>query len=211
MKKEETKALLSILNSIQNRYRFVKILVNPLDRANCNGNICFEFIWKNRTLLGEKYEKRGAMCTSIDAVIYAESSNGERILMPIEWKYVETYEHKRAFQTSIDRYKSRLDKGSNIKEWIEAYEYDPLYELVRQTMLVENIIKCNDVMLPVDDYLHINVIPEGNVELRSEISLYFGGLKDMGKFILIDPREMLQSVKDTHSDLYNYLEARYWK
>ena len=71
------------------------------------------------------------MCTSIDAVVYAETEEHSRILIPIEWKYVETYEHKRAVQSSIDRYTSRLDNSSNIKEWKEEYEYDPIYELVR--------------------------------------------------------------------------------
>ena len=106
MKEEETPALLLVLNSIQHKYHFTRIIPNPLDRTDCNGNVCFEFVWKNRSLLGERTEKRGAMCTSIDAVIYAETANHKRVLIPIEWKYVETYEHKRAPQVSIDRYPS---------------------------------------------------------------------------------------------------------
>ena len=211
MKKDASATLISILNSIQSKLCFKRILANPLDQPHCNGNICFEFVWKNRTLIGEKYEKRGAMCTSIDAVIYAETTDSKRVLIPIEWKYVESYEHKRAVQSSIDRYKLRLDNSSNIKEWNEAYEYDPLYELVRQTMLVEKIIKSNDATFPVDDYLHINVIPKGNVELRNEICLYPEGLKDRSKFIVLEPRQLMQPIKDTHQDLYYYLEERYWK
>lgn len=64
----------------------------------------------------------------------------KRVLIPIEWKYVETYEHKRAPQVSIDRYPSRINNNSNIHAWNEAYEYDHLNELLRQTLLVENII-----------------------------------------------------------------------
>ena len=211
IKGEETSALLLILNSIQHKYHFTKILPNPLDKNDCNGNVCFEFVWKNRSLLGERTEKRGAMCTSIDAVIYAETSDSKRILIPIEWKYVETYEHKRAPQVSIDRYPSRIHNNSNIQAWIEAYEYDPLYELVRQTLLVENIIWNCDTVLPVDDYLHLNVIPNGNRELRKDISTYSQGLKDVSKFVVVDPKELLSPIKDTHSDLYNYLDARYWQ
>ncbi len=211
MKLEETGSLLLMLNSIQDKFWFERIIVNPLDKPGCNGNICFEFVWKNRTLLGEKTEKRGAMCTSIDAVIYAETSDGKRILVPIEWKYVETYNHRRAVQSSINRYTSRLDSSSNIREWKEEYEYDPLYELVRQTMLVEHIIKDRDTRLPVDDYLHINVIPEGNVTLRSEISLYPEGLKDRSKYIIMDPKSLMQPVRDSHQNLYDYLEVRYWR
>ena len=211
MKEEETPALLLVLNSIQHKYHFTRIIPNPLDRTDCNGNVCFEFVWKNRSLLGERTEKRGAMCTSIDAVIYAETANHKRVLIPIEWKYVETYEHKRAPQVSIDRYPSRIHSNSNIPIWKEAYEYDPLYELVRQTLLVENIIWSSDTVLPVDDYLHINVIPNGNSELRKNISSYAQGLKDASKFIVIDPKQLMCPIKDTHSDLYNYLDARYWQ
>ena len=210
MKGEETSALLLVLNSIQHKYQFTRIIPNPLDKTDCNGNVCFEFVWKNRSLLGERTEKRGAMCTSIDAVIYAETTDCKRVLIPIEWKYVETYEHKRAPQVSIDRYPSRIHSNSNIPIWKEAYEYDPLYELVRQTLLVENIIWSSDTVLPVDDYLHINVIPNGNSELRKDISSYAQGLKDVSKFIVIDPKELMFPIKDTHSDLYNYLDARYW-
>ena len=78
-------------------------------------------------------------------------------------------------------------------------------------MLVEQIIKNNDSDLPVDDYLHINVIPEENVELRSEVSLFPEGLKDEGKFIVLEPRKLMQPIKNTHHDLYNYLESRYWQ
>ena len=211
MKPNESTSLLLMLNSIQKRYNFNKILTNPLDNNQSNGNLCFEFIWKNRTLIGERYEKRGAMCTSIDAIVYAETDEHKRILIPIEWKYTETYKHCRASQSSIDRYTSRLDDNSNIIEWKKEYEYNPLYELVRQTMLVEGIIKNKDAKLPVDDYLHINVIPEGNVELRSEISLYPEGLKDKNKFIIVDPRKLMEPIKDTHTGLYNYLETRYWQ
>ena len=210
MKPDESASLLLMLNSVQKRFRFINILTNPLDNTDCNGNICFEFIWKNRTLLGERAEKRGAMCTSIDAVVYAETDTHRRILIPIEWKYVETYEHKRAVQSSIDRYSSRLDKGSNIKEWKKEYEYDPLYELVRQTLLVEKIIEDKDSAFPVDDYLHINVIPEGNVELRSEVIRFSDGLKDKGKFIIAEPSRLMLPIKETHQKLYQYLEARYW-
>ena len=180
MKEEETPALLLVLNSIQHKYQFTRIIPNPLDKTDCNGNVCFEFVWKNRSLLGERTEKRGAMCTSIDAVIYAETTDCKRVLIPIEWKYVETYEHKRAPQVSIDRYPSRIHSNSNI-------------------------------LLPVDDYLHINVIPNGNSELRKNISSYAQGLKDASKFIVIDPKQLMCPIKDTHSDLYNYLDARYWQ
>ena len=158
-----------------------------------------------------KGQKSGEPCVPPLMPSYAETVDRKRVLIPIEWKYVETYEHKRAPQVSIERYPSRIHCNSNISAWNETYEYDPLYELVRQTLLVENIIWCNDTALPADDYLHINVIPNGNEELREEISTYAQGLKDASKFIVIDPKQLMCPIKDTHSDLYNYLDARYWQ
>ena len=210
MKHDESVYLLSILNSIQHKYTFERILPNPLDNEMFNGNICFEFVWKNRSLLGENAETRGARCTSIDAVIYAETTDHKRILIPIEWKYVETYKHRRAPQKSIDRYPSRINSNSNIPEWKEEYEYDPLYELARQTLLVENIIFNKDSSLPVDDYIHIIVIPEGNIELRLEVDQYARSLKNPSKFVIIAPKQMMNPIRRSHRDLYEYLDTRYW-
>ena len=58
---------------------------------------------------------------------------------------------------------------------------------------------------------NINVIPEGNIELRSDIGHYSEGLKDNGKFVLVSPKQLMQPIKETHQDLYNYLETRYWQ
>ena len=36
-------------------------------------------------------------------------------------------------------------------------------------------------------------------------------LKDNGKFALVSPKQLMQPIKETHQDLYNYLETRYWQ
>ena len=37
------------------------------------------------------------------------------------------------------------------------------------------------------------------------------GLKDNGKFVLVSPKQLMQPLNETHQDLYNYLETRYWQ
>ena len=55
----------------------------------------FEFALDNEKLLGETDEgaKRGAMCTSIDAMIRAQKDD-KIWFIPIEWKYTETYKRE---------------------------------------------------------------------------------------------------------------------
>ena len=50
-----------------------------------------------------------------------------------------------------------------------------------------------------------------NKELLKDISTYAQGLKDVSKFIVVDPKELMSPIKATHSDLYNYLDERYWQ
>ena len=60
-----------------------KILQSPIDKG---GYIAFEFVYKNKSLLKdnsgkyhEEYETRGANCTSIDALVYVQLVNGNKI------------------------------------------------------------------------------------------------------------------------------------
>ena len=80
-----------------------------------------------------------------------------------------------------------------------------------QTLLVEGIIKSCDKVLRVDDYLHLNVIPAGNKELRSDVCTFSDGLIDSSKYLIISPEKLMEPVKNTHRDLCEYLAARYWK
>ena len=56
------------------------------------GYISFEFSYENAKLLNEDDgdAQRGKFCTSIDAFIIAQR-RGEKLLIPIEWKYTESY------------------------------------------------------------------------------------------------------------------------
>ncbi|MBO4739045.1 MAG: hypothetical protein J5606_05735 [Bacteroidales bacterium] len=188
-----------------------QVLVAPLDKDG--GYITFEFVCKNKKLLGEKHETRGANCTSVDALVYVQTTDGRKLLIPIEWKYTETYYGKEAEESSLERYPKLIDEKSNLKCWNDLYKSDPYYELMRQTLLVEQIIRHKDCGIEADDYIHIMIIPNEHMELKSAIEdNYIPTLKDKSKFKIIDPEELLSPLKENekYKDLITYLQTRYW-
>ena len=184
----------------------------PLDKDG--GFISFEFVCKNKSLLDEKYETRGANCTSIDALVYIHTTDGRKLLIPIDWKYTETYQGKEANEDSLKRYPKLIDSASNLQKWDDLYNADPYYELMRQTLLMEQIIKKKDINgIKAVDFRHIMVIPNAHTELKNAIEeKYIPTLKDKSKFKIIDPQELLEPLKnnDNYKDLITYLETRYW-
>lgn len=196
-----------------------KILQSPIDKG---GYIAFEFVYKNKSLLKdnsgkyhEEYETRGANCTSIDALVYVQLVNGNKILIPIEWKYTETYNGEEACDKSWQRYPDLIRlENSNLKDVYDLYKADPYYELMRQTLLMEQIIQHKDCGIEADDYFHIMVIPNEHTELKSAIvNNYIPTLKDITKFRIIDPQALLSPIPadGDYKDLISYLQTRYWK
>lgn len=185
----------------------------PID--NDGSFISFEFVCKNKTLLDEDYETRGANCTSVDALVYVQTIDNQNILIPIEWKYTETYHGKEANEDSLNRYPKLIDSASNLQKWDELYNADPYYELMRQTLLMEQIIKKKDINgIKAVDFRHIMVIPNAHTELKNAIEeKYIPTLKDKSKFRIIDPQELLSPLcgNENYKDLITYLETRYWK
>ncbi len=188
-----------------------QILKSPIDK---NGYITFEFVYKNKTLLGEKNETRGAKCTSVDAFVYALLKDNRIVFIPIEWKYTETYSGIEAKKESLERYPQRILPNSNLVGWNDLYKADPYYELMRQTILVEQIIANQDkVDIKADDYVHIVIIPNEHTELRNAITeKYIPTLKNKSKFKIIDPQDFLSPLKDDkeYEGLFDYLSKRYW-
>jgi len=188
-----------------------KILPSPLDKDG--SFITFEFVFENKSLLGEDYNTRGAYCTSVDALIYTLTNN-KKVLVPIEWKYTETYFGKEATEKSLKRYPKLINSTSNLKKWIDLYKADPYYELMRQTLLMEQIINNKKTSgIEADDYCHIMVVPNAHTELRKAIEdKYIPTLKDKSKFHIIDPQSLLSPLEGNskYKDLLNYLQTRYW-
>ena len=187
--------------------------------------ITFEFSCENQNLLHESGDKRGKKCTSVDALVYAKDKNKGDVLIPIEWKYTESYAKtpdKRAKEKSVKRYVRLANlKSSNLKEWILDYEWDPLYEFARQELLMERIIAKKPLCgfgykkkpLEVKDFIHIIVRPNDNAEIIKDIATFRKTIVDESKFIEIDPEALLAPLKnfDEYKDLITYLQTRYWK
>lgn len=190
--------------------KIAKVLPSPLDN---DGFITFEFVFKNKSLLDETHEIRGTKCTSIDAFVYAELENGKKLLVPIEWKFTETYCGEETREESFGRY-SKRHEGSNCQKWTPLYRADPFYELMRQTLLVENIIKTKGCGIEADDYAHIVVCPGGNKELLTDIHKFSETLSTKGqvRFHMIDPQDLLAPIHGNkkYSKLIDYLQKRYW-
>ena len=193
------------------------------------GYIAFEFVYENEKLLGENDfgAKRGSMCTSIDAVIIA-LKKGKKILIPLEWKYTETYlecENKstepRKGKVRQNRYNHLIVRSNQLKTPVDfedsIYYYEPFYEFMRQTLLVEQMI----VQGIADDYLHIVVIPDENTDLLDNNytfstddlqTIWRKNITDQEKFKIVDSKQILQAIEHlpNYIELANYIKQRYF-
>ncbi len=171
-----------------------------------DGYIAFEYTNNNISYLKESCETRGTKCTSID--VFVKINN---IGIGIEWKYTETdYDIAKAQaywkQQYIDRYKPLL-KNSNIIENDVLISCQMYYELMRQTLLLEQMTVHNDIV----DYKNIVVCPKNNKELFECCQNWKVNLKNKEKFEVIDPKDLLKNLDDIkYKDLKYYLETRYW-
>lgn len=222
-------AVLSIIQKICPNVQ--RVLPSPIDdhefysyksKKKIKSYISFEFTYNNGDLLKERTCKRGKDCTSIDAFVYAEDINKNKILIPIEWKYTESYEkkdkNKADLATVEDRYTtSAKNENSNLGDWPDKFNWDPLYEFARQTLLMEQIKAKPEIngFDKVNDYIHVIVRPEGNKEIIDDIKQFKNLIKPEGKkrIIEIDPQELLSPLRgnEKYKDLITYLETRYWK
>lgn len=187
-----------------------------------DGLIAFEFTFKNKELLGEDDAgaQRGAFCTSIDAMIRAQKDK-EIYLIPIEWKYTEAYEDlDKTCNKRPQRYQHLIKESEQLKVPRggvphSVYMKEPQYELMRQTLLVEQMIRLG----LADHFIHINVIPSKNVDLRRSVdNNYKPMLNNPGSFCCIDPCDFLKPltvapfINDMQiNNMIDYLLIRYWE
>jgi hypothetical protein len=209
--------------------------------------IQFEAVSEN-DYLNEGKPTRGNNCTSIDALIYAKHKNGEKWLIPIEWKYTEYYyntdksvedsdrkspKYKKGDEAKgkerLDRYcynkKERLIDDSDYLKSLTVYKnsvyfFEPFYQLMRQTLWAEQMIKNKDLeTIKADNYLHVHVIPAENKDLLNRVYKCSGQdmettwrklLKDQTKYQIVTPSKLLNRIDSLkYKDLLNYLKTRY--
>lgn len=181
---------------------------------------------------------RGEFCTSIDALIIG-IRNGRRVMLVIEWKYTESYsdldkskeDNVQGFMSSGDirlmRYTDLILNSKYIKAPQSGslrgsiFFYEPFYQLTRQTLWAEQMILHKDLeILNADDYVIVHVIPSANYDLLHKVysvsekmmeASWRGNIKDQGKYQIIAPEDLFCNIdRDSHKDLIDYLENRYW-
>ena len=219
--------LLRILNDATNK-NFTKLLPIPewLDKEEDEKHyVAFEAISKVDHL-GDGHS-RGSNCTSIDALVIAKNAEGVW-LIPIEWKYTELYANEdksknKAGVTRLNRYQGLIQKSNQLKQEDKydgsIYFQEPYYQLMRQTLWSE--LTMGD--FGAGKYLHLHIVPEANKELLNRSYKRFpnfsGGmektwrslLKNDKLYLCKDPKTIFASIKDYDSNLYDYLNKRYWE
>ena len=229
--------VLSLINGL-GQIEFTKVLPVPCD-ADIS-YIAFEVISDN-SYLNEPEHIRGSYCTSIDALIYAEDINNKKWIIPIEWKYTEAYGDSSEDDKSLEDYKWRKGEHGKGKERMRRYNglitksrqlkslknyessvyyFEPFYQLMRQTLWAEQMIKNKATeRIKADHYLHIHVIPRNNVDLLQKTYKFSNQnmevtwrnmLNEQAKYIIIDPQELMSPIKSRCPELYNYLKTRYY-
>ena len=207
------------------------ILVIASDDVNA-GFIQFEAV-SEMDHLNETRDKsyaptRGSHCTSIDALILAKCFDGKSKLLVIEWKYTEAYGNEdKSVGEKGDERKRRYTELINRSEQLcaathEIYYIEPFYQLMRQTLWAEQMIREKDnEIIQADEFLHINVIPDENHNLLSKEYRYSNKgmeetwrscLTDVSKYRIISPKDFLMPIdNERYRDLMLYLKTRYWE
>ena len=125
--------------------------------------------------------RRGANCTSVDAVMKGRTRGGDIVLFLIEWKYVEQYRHAASKwdgkhgQVRQKRYCSFFTKDNtpftfcnNNKDesFFRQLFTEPYYQLMRQTLLGSRMIQDPEINGRANSFEHVLVIPSCNYDLR---------------------------------------------
>lgn len=206
--------------------------VEPVECDKSRPYIAFE-VTSSKDYLNEKYVKRGAKCTSVDAVILARMKGGKIILIPIEWKYTEGNEYNIDKSGTEGSGKERLRRytdlinASNQLQTISGgylntvYFVEPFYQLMRQTLWAEQIIAHKfSEPIKADDFIHVHVIPKENSKLLhrryrySEMGLeetWRNLIIDQSKYKWIEPKMIVRLIDESgrYAKLVQYLNIRY--
>jgi hypothetical protein len=234
--RQDKEAVLEIIKTICPDFKDVLPLTT--DKYS-SGYIQFEAI-SDRDYLNEEQLTRGKKCTSVDALVYALHNNGKKFLIPIEWKYTESYGNEdksiedgdnepkgseRKGKERLKRYSGLIDHSKFLKKLSSyknsVYFYEPFYQLMRQTLWAEQMIEHkNEERIKADDYIHIHIIPKENVELlnkkykcsnKTMEETWRENLEIQEKYKIITPQNLLQNIdKNKYCHLIQYLTQRYW-
>jgi len=223
--RKDADTVLKLVQLFDSEIEVVLPTINDTDESY----IAFEFTYKNDELLGETDAggRRGTKCTSIDAFIIAQKE-GKKILIPIEWKYTESYldgenkalEYRRG-DTRQGRYNKLIENSNQLRDVDDKagslYYYEPFYELMRQTLQVEQMVAKGIA----DDFLHVVVVPTDNQDLlaanypfsdKGLEDIWRDAITDNTKFKLVDSQLVYECIEKStqHAALSHYLKKRYY-
>lgn len=183
----------------------------------------FEWVGERRPLEEDKRATRGALVTSVDALLAARLKNGGLRAYLMEWKYTESYPPKRdegKDATRRTRYYGRyrsptspFREGVPFIDWL----YDPFYQIMRLLLLGQRMV--DERELHVTEAVVVVVCPAANVEYRERITspglsqfgatvdgVVRGLLKNPKAFRMTTPAILMKSVGDRHdTDLEDWV------
>jgi hypothetical protein len=192
------------------------------------GFLAYEWIGKE-SYLGEPGARvRGANITSLDALMCGERADGTRVLIAIEWKYLESYgpgsvATSRRGTNRVSTYEPLLDDPACPIKRAEHKRLfvEPYYQLMRQTLLAWQMVEHKEQGTTA--WLHVHVVPELNAALRgggggaaaligeSMAEKWRSTLKQPNRYLLLTPTELLAGVdaSDQWSGWRQWLQERY--
>lgn len=237
-------AVKAIVNGLG--YDYDEVL--PIDE----GNVFIKFDIKET---GEYLNETRTFRTEIDAVLIARKGNINTLII-FTWEYtgqpgcadksVEDRKGEPAGSNStgiarMNSYNGLIDSSRFLKSLTDyqssIYYLTPFYELTRQTLWASNKIGAKEFGHHIDDYLHIHVIPDQNINLLEKeypvsaahmIDRNLKGdhlketwtktLTDGGRerYRLVSPEELFKPLAEkpqewgVDPDLIDYLRLRYW-
>jgi len=228
--RNDKSAVMTILKNISDEFEDVFPIITD---KYLPAFIQFESV-SDKDYLNEGQPTRGNNCTSIDALIYAKHKDGSKWLIPIEWKYTEHYsnQNKAIEGFKVDkmnckgevrkkRYTDIINSSAQLEHFDHyCYYFEPFYQLMRQTLWAEQMIKNkNSETLKADNYIHVHIIPPENKDLLNKTYKCSGSnmeetwrkyLKDQSKYLIISPDKLLNGLDiNKYNGLLKYLKIRY--
>jgi hypothetical protein len=229
--REDKDAVLTLIRNVSSEFEAVLPITS--DKFS-PAYIQFEAV-SDKDHLREKSSTRGNNCTSIDALIYAVAKDGSKWIIPIEWKFTEFYDNqdksiegmrinpeKNRGKERQERYNDLITASTQlVNDNLNDYYFEPFYQLMRQTLWAEQLIKNSaDETVKADHYLHIHVVPTGNRALLKKKYKCSGSnmeitwrknLSDQSKYQLVTPEKLLTGIDPLkYAELLDYLKVRYW-
>ena len=144
-------AVLALINAV--RTQFKEVLPIPCDTDE--SYIAFEAVSKSDHL-NEDGPTRGSNCTSVDALVYAKDNNGEKWIIPIEWKYTESYDDCNSADKSNEgiTYKKETNPKKEPKGKVRLDRYSTLIKKSKQLRSVPTFVNGDDYELQGSIYFY---------------------------------------------------------